>query len=418
MFRTISNNVALHPGAAVDPHLSVTIAPTRSAYFAGEQFEAVITFTNTSKLPIVARQTDRFAWESESLSKAPSRSSLIHDSGSRDGQSPNQQRRLGLIGRTERRNDEEVAADDRPTSPHSPEWRERYQRGRGRSAASAGSEQDDPNLGLNLRNGRSSNGIPKSHPHSRKPSENFFQLPPNDSSTPSSNNVSSPSLASIAENVGGSGEPSAGTPPVAQSHRRLPSYMTGMTHTSALSSFGSSPSPSPPPPPPTTTGHVRASLDISQRPTSDTSTTILWCHTRLQGHFTPSQTYIPPDPLLPLRSALLHRPLGSGSLIPIDQQVDTASRWNLSFGSGTIGAQQNPSLTGSLFGLAKGILGGDGGSLEEERKRIWASKDLPVFDTVRSLIGIDLRLRPGESKSCEYAIGVARFTPFGIVCVL
>ncbi len=128
---------------------------------------------------------------------------------------------------------------------------------------------------------------------------------------------------------------------------------------------------------------------------------ILWAHTRLRGHFTPSSSYIPPDPLLPLRSLLLHQPLGSGSLTPADKP-SSSSRWSLTFGSGTIGHEQNPSLTGSLVGLAKGLVwGGQAGTLEGERRKVWTSKDLPVLDTLRSLIGVDIRLKPGESRSCE-----------------
>ena len=101
---------------------------------------------------------------------------------------------------------------------------------------------------------------------------------------------------------------------------------------------------------------------------------------------------------------LLHQPVGSGSLnSPADPSQATAStsRWQLSFGTGTIGSATQPSLTGSLFGLAKDLVyGGAGGSLEEERKRVWNMKDLPVLETTRSLLGVDLNLKEGESKEC------------------
>jgi len=139
------------------------------------------------------------------------------------------------------------------------------------------------------------------------------------------------------------------------------------------------------------------------------TTTILWAYTRLVAHFHPSNTHIPPDPLLPLRSMLLHQPVGSGSLMPGPSSLDTAngmkpssSRWEFSFGTGTIGQETQPSLTGSLFGLAKGLVtGGSGGTLEEERKRVWNMKDLPVLETTRSLLGVDVKLKEGEEKACE-----------------
>lgn len=140
------------------------------------------------------------------------------------------------------------------------------------------------------------------------------------------------------------------------------------------------------------------------------TTTVLWAYTRLVGHFHPSIAYIPPDPLLPLRTALLHQPVGSGSLSTPSQdssgnvagRPSGSSRWQLSFGTGTIGNSTQPSLTGSLFGLAKDLVtGGSGGSLEEERKRVWNLKDLPVLETTRSLLAVDMKLKEGETKECE-----------------
>ena len=133
------------------------------------------------------------------------------------------------------------------------------------------------------------------------------------------------------------------------------------------------------------------------------TTTVLWAHARLIARFAPSTSYIPPDPLLPLRSRLLHQPIGSGSLIPSTEQDKSTlgSRWALNFGTGTIGHQTRPSLTGSLFGLAKSMVGGAaGGSLEEERRRVWNTHDLPVLETTRSLMGVDIKLGEGETKEC------------------
>lgn len=118
------------------------------------------------------------------------------------------------------------------------------------------------------------------------------------------------------------------------------------------------------------------------------------------ARFAPSHQYIPPDPLLPLRARLLHQPIGSGNLTA--QQAEKPSRWTLSFGTGTIGESTQPSLTGSLFGLAKGLMyGGTGGSLEEERKRVWTTQDLPVLETTRSLMGVDIKLLEGETRECK-----------------
>jgi hypothetical protein len=184
----------------------------------------------------------------------------------------------------------------------------------------------------------------------------------------------------------GDGEPNS-------SHGRTPSYQNA---------YGAS-YPTPPP----THPYSRQRQPTEPRGT----TTVLWAYTRLVGQFHPSNQYIPPDPLLPLRSLMLHQPVGSGSLASMSPtSADTpggikpssSSRWQLSFGTGAIGHKSQPSLTGSLFGLAKDLVtGGGGGTLEEERRRVWQAKDLPVFETARSLIGVDIRLKEGESKECE-----------------
>jgi hypothetical protein len=146
--------------------------------------------------------------------------------------------------------------------------------------------------------------------------------------------------------------------------------------------------------------------------------TILWAQTRLVGRFTPSSSYIPPDPLLPLKSLMLHQPVGSGSLPSFSPSGSagggptspsaspslsrSSSRWNLSFGTGTLDGTGDPTLTGSLWGLAKGLIGsGQGGTLEQERKRVWNSRELPVLETMRSLVGVEMGLEAGQSRACE-----------------
>ncbi len=51
--------------------------------------------------------------------------------------------------------------------------------------------------------------------------------------------------------------------------------------------------------------------------------------------------------------------------------------------------------------MAREFVGGKGGSLEEERKRVWNMKDLPVFETERSVLGVDLELKAGEMTECK-----------------
>jgi len=264
--------------------------------------------------------------------------------------------------------------------------------------------------------------IPTSHPHSRKISINTPILPPHDSSRPGSpiELPSIPESRSIHEagpsrpssrstqssSASGSrsrlnlnsddsrtsSETSRRPPrsPLGQDHARTPSYQNA---------YGAS-YPTPPTHP----------YSRSRQPTEPWgTTTVLWAYTRLIGQFHPSNQYIPPDPLLPLRSLMLHQPVGSGSLASTPtaessgmKSSSSTSRWQMSFGTGAIGHKSQPSLTGSLFGLAKDLVtGGGGGTLEEERRRVWQAKDLPVLETARSLLGVDIKLKEGETKECK-----------------
>lgn len=270
--------------------------------------------------------------------------------------------------------------------------------------------------------------IPENHPHSRKISiTNVLALERSGESSRDSPEDSSPSLISIPErpsSTAKNGDASfsqsrrpastiskkddAGTtevyetrssPRIRPSHSRVPSYQNAY----GASYMGYSNDDIP-----TLPSHSNLREYTPAEPKG--TTTVLWAYTRLVGRFHPSIAYIPPDPLLPLRAALLHQPVGSGSLFTPSQgssanvagKPSGPSRWQLSFGTGTIGNSTQPSLTGSLFGLAKDlVMGGGGGSLEEERKRVWNLKDLPVLETTRSLLAVDMKLKEGEVKECE-----------------
>lgn len=57
------------------------------------------------------------------------------------------------------------------------------------------------------------------------------------------------------------------------------------------------------------------------------------------------------------------------------------------------------------------MYGGSAGSLEEERKKAWNTKDLPVLETARSLLGVDIRLKEGESREYVYTFQIPHGMP-------
>lgn len=86
----------------------------------------------------------------------------------------------------------------------------------------------------------------------------------------------------------------------------------------------------------------------------------------------------------------------------------STSRFGLS-----LGVNSHPSLTGSLFGLAKGLVyGADSGTLSSSRQHAWTTKHLPVFETVRSLVTpVDLELAAGQSRTWTYSIIIPAHLP-------
>lgn len=413
------------PGDRDDPHLEISVLPAKSAFYAGEPFSCVITFTNTRWPRIVENDVPRKASRhgrgqgqsvdlrvlsgTGGLSLEPDKLPMSPTSP-RTAQAVLQSvipqgpslARLGQVGKSTATAKPRDAAPSHlrltASSPHlledaepsirSPDPQRMRQiralGNRSRSVALGGGNMSPQELVWALSNQAGS--IPKAHPHSRKVSV----VPP----------LPSPTTPSTAE-----GWPPAPTP--SPTNSGLFSIEEGQT--SPRPSISPSQCATPPPThrrPSYMNAYGAGSLGLG-RPAAPQArfdppgtTTILWAHTRLRATFTPSTQYIPPDPLLPLRSLLLHQPLGSGQL----QQDGPkhGSKWSFNFGTGAIGQQTNPSLTGSLFGLAKGLVGSSGGTLEEERRRVWAMKELPVLEGFRSLIGVDLTLKEGESKACKF----------------
>lgn len=412
--------------------LRIEIEPLASAFFAGELFEARITLRNTNPGAQHGLQYERSSIDQgHGRPTSPQTAGPLLQSGllphGRDRRRSHAPReRLHQIGPKIEARREALEHDGDLPGPQSPQtavtpggkrdWRR--QDGRGKMGdmglgdgtlstqellrgLTAGRGEHMPSrviwtrltpLRLASDHMQSNVSLPPRHPHARQISLASMPPSPQTDRFPSHSAEMSPrpSLSTIREtedprNIDLSGNGSASSPRPRRArptqHLRQPSY---------LNAYGAD-----------ALGIGRGGQHGVPLPVEPGTINILWAHARFRGQFTPSATHIPPDPLLPLRSLLLHQPLGSGSLTPADKP-GTSSRWSLSFGSGTIGHEQNPSLTGSLVGLARGLVwSGQGGTLDEERRKVWETKALPVLESVRSLVGIDIVLKPGELQSCE-----------------
>ncbi|KAK4688655.1 RAB6A-GEF complex partner protein 2, partial [Tremellales sp. Uapishka_1] len=415
-----------------DPHLEVTIIPSSSAFYAGETFSATITFRNTRAPPHGS------SFPVTPTTVAPRHLPAPQPRDSSTGSLPTRKRQIGVNldtnaeagpsrlppplvlaspvtptpgypyspGANPSNRAGWPSTEDKEMSFRSPEaWKKENGHGRRAKSLALGGGMSPQEMVWALggegeltasqpvavthliRAGPPhlpvrrlpNSAIPSSHPHSRK-----ISIAQSIASPPSAP-AALPSLESIPETRPSATRASSSSSSTARRPRNPNSPLSHSRTPSYHNAYGASLLGVPPP--------VHPSLkDIG-------TTTILWAHTRLVAHFSPSITYIPPDPLLPLRAKLLHQPVGSGTLTPQSLSRSQTSRWQLSFGTGTIGQATQPSLTGSLFGLAKDLVyGGDGGSLEEERKRVWNMKDLPVLESVRSLVGVDVKLKEGESR--------------------
>ncbi|BEI84235.1 hypothetical protein CcaverHIS002_0408390 [Cutaneotrichosporon cavernicola] len=404
-----------------DPHLEVTVTPAQSAFYAGELFSAVITLRNT-RTPV---RTSHSQPSSPNPHFLLGRNGTASPTQSQGGSSPKYDDWRGHARRPSGGRRSQSLALGKGMSPQEIVW------------ALGEEKSPTPHIGPPPLPTRRAAAIPSAHPHSRKisiastsgftpppippislpeespTSDDEFPSRPSSRATPRA----SPLLPDVTEeqsppgtrrSSGSARTPSPISPPIRPfssplsaspdsparspkrpSHRRAPSYQN---------SYGASLL-TPPPSHPVRRTAIQTGV-----------TTVLWGHTRLVARFAPSNTYIPPDPLLPLRARLLHQPIGSGSLGT--QAPDKPSRWAISFGTGTIGESTQPSLTGSLFGLAKGLVyGGTGGSLEEERKRVWTTQDLPVLETTRSLMGVDIKLQEGETREFVYTLQLPATLP-------
>lgn len=158
-------------------------------------------------------------------------------------------------------------------------------------------------------------------------------------------------------------------------------------------SFHNSHSSAPPPPP---------------IETSPQGLIITWSYVHLVSTLTPSPQYLPPESLLPLRHTLLQSSLvGTGSF-PSPPTPQSQGWFSL---PPPPRHSRAPSLTSSLFGIARGVVWGRGGesSLEGERRRKWEEsvREVPVLETLKSVMGVGIELGGKDGKEtldCESSL--------------
>lgn len=208
--------------------------------------------------------------------------------------------------------------------------------------------------------------IPRHHPHARKVSIAQLPTPPpneNPGPRPRPGASSSSPLDPIPERAGSS--PATTSPASARPLSIEPHLVK---------------EPPPPLPPPTNRG-----------------CTVTFATAHPHGTFTPSPSYIPPEPLIPLRSLLTHQPIGSGTLASSQTGGTIMDR-----------AAGGQGLTGSLTSLARGLIGaaGEPGTWDERKREVWTGRGLAVWLGAREVVAVDVRIDEGAAVECEFWVSV------------
>jgi hypothetical protein len=109
----------------------------------------------------------------------------------------------------------------------------------------------------------------------------------------------------------------------------------------------------------------------SNRPDAATQT-LLWTFAHFEGQFEVDESLIKPAEFIAVKHALFGE---RGGMV----------------GGGSMGGEDK----------SKSWLGDTRGSLEERRNRALGDRSVPILRAPPSILGVDIRLRPGEKKTCE-----------------
>jgi hypothetical protein len=119
------------------------------------------------------------------------------------------------------------------------------------------------------------------------------------------------------------------------------------------------------------------SVDNSFLPLSklDAATqTLLWTFAHFEGQFEVDEGLIKPGEFVAVKQALFGE---RGGMV----------------GGGSMAANEK----------SRGWLWDSGGSLEERRNRALGDRSTPILKSRPSILGVDIRLKPGEKKTCEFS---------------
>lgn len=127
---------------------------------------------------------------------------------------------------------------------------------------------------------------------------------------------------------------------------------------------------------------------------------ILWAFAHLEGSFVVDESLIKPAEFLEVKRLLVGGAGGVGVGGGTLEERKTGGGWRSWLWGGGAGT------AGSGLGAGQGGLGGGdeaasgGASLEERKRKAIEDRSVPMLSCPPSILGVDVVLKPGESKSC------------------
>lgn len=134
--------------------------------------------------------------------------------------------------------------------------------------------------------------------------------------------------------------------------------------------------------------------------------TLLWSFARLEGLFEVEESLIRPNEFIAVKKVLYAPGGGSISGGGIGGGVlDVESNKGKGWVNWLLGVSDEDDASGrELSSGAAAREAGGGGSLEERRARAMLDKTIPTLSTPPSILAVNMRLEPGESRTCEFPL--------------
>ncbi|GAA5975307.1 hypothetical protein JCM5350_006423 [Sporobolomyces pararoseus] len=142
---------------------------------------------------------------------------------------------------------------------------------------------------------------------------------------------------------------------------------------------------------------------------------LLWAFAHLEGSFEVDELLIKPNEFLEVKQLLAGGTggvgMGGGTLEPKKKETGGWKSWL--WGTAAASNEDSRDANGREDGF-NGITSGETGgaaSLEERKEKAVKDKSVPIFSCPASILGVDLVLEPGESKSFSFSIRIPADLP-------